>query len=169
MAIFDFMKICVFTDVDGVVMLEGKPVSGTKLVRTAKVVFNNDEFKDEAITDSEGRFHFDAIYSRSMNAFLPSEKLVSQQITIHHNNKLFDAWRSVKHNYNYNGELNVFKDISGALDKNLKTDSNGLPVVPFFLSCELTDDSSYARAAGRNNEGNVVVGLCRWPGEIVNN
>lgn len=40
MSLFDFMKVCVFTDVSGVVTLEGKPVAGARIVRTATLVLS---------------------------------------------------------------------------------------------------------------------------------
>ena len=46
MGFLDFMRIYIFSEVDGVVLLEGKPVSGATVVRTVAGL----QAKGEAIT-----------------------------------------------------------------------------------------------------------------------
>jgi len=148
MAFFDFMKINVFSDVDGIVTLNGEPVSGATVKQYAEVEFNSNKFNREVVTDSQGRFHFDAIYARTMNTFLSSANMVSQLITIHYEGRSYDAWRKVKGNYDYGGELNNIKDIVGERDEmkvfsnKLSSAQGGEKIIPLNFTCELTDDDS---------------------------
>jgi len=101
MGFLDFMRIYIFSEVDGVVLMEGKPVSGARVVQTA-------DFKDKihthtAITDDQGRFHFDDIYTYSMRL---SETAILQKIVIQHKDKEYLAWQLMKRNDSRYGELN---------------------------------------------------------------
>ncbi|MFC1750469.1 DUF6795 domain-containing protein [Pseudomonadota bacterium] len=181
MSLFDFLKVCVFTDVEGVVTFEGHPVSGAKVVRTAEVIFNGKKFSDETTTDIEGRFKFGAIYTHSINTFLPSEKMIHQDIFIHHENKKFHGWKSTKHNYNYNGELNRMDKISGELKITDPENTYTTQVtkinerdpqpkfIPFILSCELTNDEENYRFPGNHSLSGSANGLCLWPNEVKKN
>lgn len=155
MSLFDFMKVCVFTDVSGVVTLEGKPVAGARIVRTATLVFNGKKFKDETTTDAEGRFQLGAIYARTINKVLPSEDFVDQKVVIYYQDKEYPAWELRKWNYDYNGELNR---ISSEVIHNLK-------IIPFALACELTDRVRITKPA--SNRLSLIGGLCVYQGELI--
>ena len=153
MGLFDFLKIDVLTDVNGLVTLAGKPVGGVKVILNVRIVFNDEKFERIVETDNEGRFHFDAIKAKSINTFLPSAKMVDQQITFQYQGKEYLGWDMVKNNYNYNGELN---DLSESINR-----SN---IIPLMLVCDLNDQST-TRKAG-THEHVALTGLCRWEGEL---
>ena len=103
MGLFDFMKVCLFSEVNGVVTLEGKPVAGAMVIRTAR--FNSDIYSDSVITDGEGRYHFDAIYTKSLKKITSMAPLVPQELTITHAGSEYLGWVMNKTNYDMNGEI----------------------------------------------------------------
>jgi len=132
MGMFDFMKVCLFSEVNGVVTREGKPLAGVKLVRSAEI--NDKTHTDSAVTDAQGRFHFDAKFTKSVNAILPVEPFIYQKIFIHHDGKEYRAWEVDKRNYDENGEIKQ----------------------PLKLSCELTDSDEKKWFGPR-----AVLGICK--------
>jgi len=164
MALFDFMKINVFSDVDGIVTLNGEPVSGATVKQYAEVEFNSNKFNREVVTDSQGRFHFDAIYARTMNTFLPSANSVIQKITIEYSGKQYQAWKSIKNNYDYDGELNDVKAFVGeraeakVFPNKVSSKNSGVTLTPIDLKCELSKDDSEIKSMGGAKTS--VVGLC---------
>lgn len=152
MGLFDFLKINVLSDVNGVVTLNGQPVSGVKVVLNVRIVFNNEKIEVVTETDINGKFHFDAINSKSINTILPSAKMIDQRITFHYQGKEYLGWDMVKNNYDYNGELN---DLSEPENRN--------NLIPFNLSCELNDKSTTRRSG--THEHIALTGICRWEGE----
>ncbi len=160
MALFDFLKICVFTDVSGMVTLDGNPVEGAKIMQAAKVSFNNDEFFGEAITNENGEFRFPAIYAKTINRFLPSANAVSQLITIEYQGNVYQAWQSVKPNYDYDGELNDIHELLGERDRsrafpNKLSEEKRAQILPFHLICELSRKDTEVKQLGEA----TVVGL----------
>lgn len=110
MGLFDFMKVCLFSEVNGVVTLEGKPVVGAELIRTAKL--NDKVYTDRAVTDTSGKFHFDAMYTHSVNKMIfIIEPVIPQTITIGHNDKQYPGWRTTKRDYYENAELEEDRNI----------------------------------------------------------
>lgn len=132
MGMFDFLQVCLFSEVNGVVTLEGKPVAGAELVRTA--ILNDKTYKDTATTDSEGRYHFDARFTRSINSILPSEPFIYQKMIIHHQGKEIRAWEVDKRNYDIDGEIKR----------------------PLNFTCELTDQDEKKWFGPR-----AVLGICK--------
>ena len=101
--------------------------------------------------DQLGRFHFDAIFSNSINSILPSAKMIDQKITLQHQHKQYLAWNMV--NYKYNGELN---DPSEPIDE-----SN---VIPPILTCDLNSENIIRKVGA--HEHVALTGICRWRGEL---
>ena len=91
MGFLDFMRIYIFSEVDGVVLLEGKPVSGATVIRTAD--YKDKLYSDTVITNDQGRFHFDDIYIYSMRLF---GTYIWQKITIQYDGKEYLAWKMMK-------------------------------------------------------------------------
>jgi len=137
MGLFDFMKVCLFSEVKGVVTLEGKPVSGAKIVRTAEI--NNKVYTDKTMTDENGKFHFDAMYTHSINKVMfIIEPVIPQTMIISHAENVYIGWSTVKRDYEVNTEFKDNKEI--------------------ILSCELIDEKS-------KKEQNLrvpVVGICKF-------
>lgn len=121
MGLFDFMKICLFSEVKGVVTLEGKPVAGAEIVRTAEI--NDKVHTDKTVTDESGKFHFEAMYTHSMNKIIfIIEPVIPQTMTIIHNDEEYLGWRTSKRDYHENAELDDGKKIR--------------------LTCEIADEPS---------------------------
>ena len=103
MGLFDFLKVCLFSEVAGVVVVDGKPIAGAKLLRTVKL--NDTVHSDETESNAEGKFHFDAMFTNSINKLLPIEPYLPQKIIISYNGREFLAWELDKHNFDEEGEL----------------------------------------------------------------
>ena len=134
MGMFDFLKVCLFSEVNGLVTQGGKPVSGVKIIRTAEL--NDKTYTDTTITDAQGRYHFDARFTRSVNSILPVEPFIPQIMTIRYNNKDYPGWKMNKRNYDVNGEIDQ----------------------PLDLSCDLADEPMVKE----QRIGPNVFGLCKW-------
>ncbi len=144
MGFLDFVRIYIFSEVDGVVLMEGKPVSGAKVVRTAD--YKDKIHTNNAITDNLGRFHFDDIYTYSMRL---SETAILQKIIIYYQDNEYLAWGLLKRNENRFGELN----------------DPGTPealITKLDLRCELTSNQNAERFIGSELRRRIINGLCRW-------
>ena len=150
--LFSFLDIDVFTELDGIVTLAGKPLSGVQVTLNVLVTFNNEKFEITTTTDDAGRFHFDSIRAKSVNAFLPSAKMVKQEIKLSVDGKKYLAWNMTKNNYNFNGELN-----------DLSNQENKGHIIASKINCEL-NNANITRKAG-THEHVALSGICRWLGE----
>ncbi len=104
-AMFDKFKLCVFSAVSGVVIDRGQPVNGAKVVRRFRWHWRDEDVRDEAITDKDGRFQFPALYRTSvLAALLPHEPVIEQLITISHDSKEYMAWSVGKRDYDEDTE-----------------------------------------------------------------
>lgn len=132
MGMFDFLKVCLFSEVNGVVTLGGRPVAGAEVIRTA--VLNNKVYRDTTTTDAGGHYHLEARFTRSVNSILPVEPFIYQKMFIRYQGKEHRAWEVDKRNYDVNGEIKK----------------------PLNLSCELTDPEEKKWFGPR-----VVLGKCK--------
>ena len=130
-------QICMFSEVNAVVTLQGKPVVGAKIVRTSNEL-DSKVYTEQTTTDDQGRFHFDALWVFSLRNFIPAEPMVAQRIIIHYQNHEYMAWWHTKRNYGHNDELDDNK--------------------PLKFSCELADEPTmkHQEVAG------PVDGICKW-------
>lgn len=112
MGLFDSLKVCLFSEVKGVVTSEGKPVAGVEVTQTAKI--SDKLYSYKTVTDVQGRFHFEERRAYSVNKFAPVEPFIDQKIKMTYQGKEYLAWDIDKRNYDPNGELNR--------DLNLKCD-----------------------------------------------
>ena len=140
---FDFLKIYLFSEVNGVVLLNGKPVQGAELIRTAAP--GSKSYTDKAMTDAEGRFHFDAMVVHTLRTLIPGEAVIRQTISIRFQGKDYLGWKSTKRDIANHGELNL-------LDPR-----KSLPIQLFRVECELTNEDDIPIAAG--NSGNAYLGV----------
>ena len=147
MSIFDSMKVNLFSEMNGVVTLEGEPVAGALITRSANPD-NDREYTDSAKTDNEGQFHFDRMETRMFAKLLPSQKSVSQKVIIEHEGRQYLAWEAITSDTD-KGELNEM-DVIGT-DKEL-----GINV-----KCELT--AAETKKAGAYIT--VITGICSWDGQ----
>lgn len=113
-------KLCVFSDVEGVVRVGGQPVADALVVRSWSWV-SGEPRTDSVRTDAQGRFTFPAIYERSLlRSILPVEAVVKQRILIRRAAQEHVGYDFVKRNYEPNGEfgrpLRLSCDLGGSLD-----------------------------------------------------
>ncbi len=145
MAFFDSMKVNLFSEMKGIVTLEGKPVSGASLTRTA-IPSNDKEYTDTAQTDRAGRFSFGPMETHMFLKLLPSNSTIYQKMTIDYAGKQYLAWKILAASDRPNGELNEH-DVIGTEQE-----------VLIDLVCELTAPET-AKAGAYTS---AVFGLCTW-------
>lgn len=101
MNIKDAGKQCLFSSIKGVITLNGKPVVGAKLIRTA------DRAKprvDETKTNEKGYFEFPAVFERSVTKYLPQEFVAKQRIVVQYEGQEVEIWSAVKTRREENSE-----------------------------------------------------------------
>lgn len=136
MAISDAGKVCLFSQISGIITLDGKPVSHAKLVRT---VGKEKELTDETMTDENGHFKLPAIFDRTITKFLPMEFVVRQVIYVHYEGKEYKLWSGVKRQAEENSE------------------SRGQPLI---VKCELNQETNLKQV-----NGSPIISLCTWGAE----
>ena len=95
-----------FSEVQGVVVKDGKPVGGVKVTREFKWAHNDDTQKDSVTTDASGKFRFPSVSRFSiMTSLLPHEPVIKQKIVLDYEGKEYLVWRFFKRDYDENGEL----------------------------------------------------------------
>lgn len=99
-----------FSEVRGVVLQNGKPVAGARVVRSYSWAWNDAKKKEEVTTGVDGRFQF-PLESRVslLTSIFPHEPVIYQRIEIGYENKEYLAWEFSKRDYDENGELNDTK------------------------------------------------------------
>jgi hypothetical protein len=133
-SLFDFGKICLFSEVNGQVLLNGKPVKDAFI--TQIYYWDHKPISKTSKVDEQGRFHLEPVFKRSMSKYMPVEASILQEIIIKSEGVEYQGWRSVKRNFDENGELDG-KDLN--------------------LVCELTNESE-SEEIGLN----LIRGICRW-------
>jgi hypothetical protein len=151
MSLFGF-KVCLATEVKGVVTLQGKPVANAKVTR--EVLFRDQKLNSETITDEKGNFSLPAVYERTVWKHTPFEVVIGQTINIEFENKQYLAFRTSKRNFDVDGELNSPIAIE-----------NGQVLTPFILACELTNEE-WLRAR-KEGDSHAIRGICLIPGETI--
>ena len=126
-----------FSEVNAMVTLHGKPVVGAEIVRTSNEL-DSTVYTEKTITDAQGRFHFDALWVFSLRNFIPAEPMIKQHINIYYQGQEYMGWLAVKGNYGHNDELDDDK--------------------PLRFTCELSEEPSikYQEVAGN------IKGICKW-------
>jgi hypothetical protein len=78
-------KLCLFSEVQGIVLKSGQPVVNAQVKRYYTWAWKNDQrYQDETTTDAEGRFRFPAALESSFwGSWLPHEPQILQRIDIH--------------------------------------------------------------------------------------
>ena len=105
MSLFDHKTL--FSEVNGVVLKDGKPVANAEVVRYYHWHWKDSKSTESTTTNDKGEFHFEAVREKSMTASLMfHEPLITQEIKIRLDDQEYKAWRFTKHDYQNNGELN---------------------------------------------------------------
>ena len=124
MSIFDAGKVCTFSAVRATVTYEGEPVKGARVTRLTEWKNPNKEITE---TDDKGIFDFPAIFERSISKYMPMEIVISQQIIVEYQGRLFEIWA--------NGKMNPEED----------SEFDGVSI---DLDCELTNEAKTYRSNG---------------------
>lgn len=149
MGFFDSMKVSLFSEMKGVMLFEGKPVEGAKITRTA--VANNDKkHTDSTSSDSNGRFHFDQMYTHLFLKLLPTGIVVYQKVIIEYDGQKYLAWDGASRGVN-KGELNEGPVIGTSNE------------IEIDLKCELTAKETSKASAYTTS----VTGICNWDGNKI--
>ena len=102
-----FSRLVFFSEVQGTVLKNGKPVQDAELVQ--EVVWSdnkNDVPSKQVRTDAQGRFHFPTLEHRAGVArMVPHQPVILQTIIIRHDGADYTAWRHAKDSYEANSEL----------------------------------------------------------------
>lgn len=133
MSMSDLGKVCLFSNISGVILMDGKPVVNARLVRTVDL---SGKETDEAQTDNQGHFEMPAVFVRTITKFLPQEFSSSQEIIVHYQNKEYRMWSGVKRKPEEN------------------TESRGKPLI---VKCELNSEETMIKV---NNS--PIFSLCTW-------
>lgn len=104
MSFFNPTRTCVFSEVKARLILDGKPVVGTKVIRQWNW---NKKKTDESVTDESGYVYFPAVFESSVARLLPAELVIGQQLSVEINgeNKVFwsNGKREPEENAEYGG------------------------------------------------------------------
>jgi hypothetical protein len=154
----DFFRFCLFSDVEGRVVLNGKPVVGAVVERTYRIGGTEDEISDKTTTDSAGYFGFGRIWKYSLLTFLPGEMNVRQRIWINHEGKKYEAWRLTKYRpLELDGELPPV-GLGDDFDPRTYDASTKYPKRKIKLLCDLANEPSWKeRYRGRDE---TLFGVC---------
>jgi len=136
MSLFDFAKICLFSEVNGVVVKDGSPIAGAEVIQTVSYG-GGKKVRNTTTTNSWGEFHFDTLFTHSISTLLPGESAYSQGLVIKHDGADIEGWTLVKRDDKENSELggqkiNLLCDVDG---ENLRQETPG---------------------------NRVLLGVCRW-------
>ncbi|MCL6269324.1 hypothetical protein M3P05_05115 [Sansalvadorimonas sp. 2012CJ34-2] len=101
MSLFSSKEVVLFSDVEGSITYDGKPISGATILRTSKWQKEN---SDSVITENDGSFRMPAI-TMSHNSLLPSQFVSHQRITVQYQGNDFVIWSMGKINPELDGEL----------------------------------------------------------------
>ncbi|WP_051786560.1 carboxypeptidase-like regulatory domain-containing protein [Endozoicomonas numazuensis] len=133
MSIFDVGKMCTFSKISGVILNNGQPVAGAKIIRETRY---EKTFSDQAVTDDNGYFEMPALFVRSIAKFLPME---------------FGAWQSMKIVLD-GTEHKIWGATKTSKEEN--SESKGKPLI---VTCDLSDDEQVFQVSGE-----TFFTKCKW-------
>jgi hypothetical protein len=101
-----FKRFTLFSDLEGIVLLEGRSVEGVEVQQHYFWHWGDKKGTHVNRTDANGRYHFPVITGRSITANLLShEPVIEQEVSFVYQSKAFHGWFHSKHNYEDLGEL----------------------------------------------------------------
>ena len=130
-------QVCLFSAVSGTVTLHGKPLSHIKITRNANY-WNKDNHTDEAMTDADGRFHFEPMMTNSRHIKRSMNPIIFEKLILHHDGKDYVGWDTTRYDIQPNIELD---------------ENTPIPV----LRCELSNESTI-----KDVKYGTVNGICTW-------
>ncbi|MBT1063889.1 hypothetical protein KJY73_09915 [Bowmanella sp. Y26] len=91
---------CMFTEVEGVVLLNGEPVEGAEVISSYDWSNKDERKSKKLLTDSYGKFSFPEWSSKQfLSSILPMEPVIRQEIIIEYKGERYTAWAFNKHSY----------------------------------------------------------------------
>ncbi len=123
-----------FSEVNGIVLLDGKPVQGVEVTQEYNWHWKDEKASKVATTDAQGRFHFPVVTGKSMTAALPHQPVIEQTLRLSFQGKQYKGWLHGKDNYDDRGELNG-KPLNLVCD--LSDEPVGHPEIRSFGICVL--------------------------------
>lgn len=103
-------RIVVFSKMSGSVTLNGQPVEGAKITRTADH-YHDKVYTQTTLSDDKGHYQFDEIVKWSFSVrdwFFDTR--VYQEINIEYDGKNHIGWQAFKNNRHAYGELRMWKE-----------------------------------------------------------
>lgn len=94
-------KIVLFSDVNGVITLNQKPLAGARVTRT--VEWKEKTYKDEAVTSVTGGFHLPEM--PGPGRIMMAEFVAYQSMEVEYQDKKWQIWRMAKRDASPNREL----------------------------------------------------------------
>lgn len=95
-------KSCVFSEVQGVLLVNGKPAAGAIVKRQVEY---QDKESDQTVTDAAGRFSLPALYQGSATRLLPAEFVAAQSLIVEYQGQEYKIWSNTKRKPEENAEL----------------------------------------------------------------
>lgn len=101
-----FLSKVMFSEVQGVLLKDGKPVPNARVKREYHWHWNDKKVSDETITDASGNFRFPLATQSAIGAsLLPHEAVIFQEITLAHEGQDYILWQFFKRDYDTNSEF----------------------------------------------------------------
>ncbi|GGO66675.1 DUF6795 domain-containing protein [Bowmanella pacifica] len=95
-----------FTEVEGVVLLNGEPVEGAEVISSYDWSAKDEKKSKTVTTDKNGRFFFEEWKSQSiLSLVFPMQPVISQKIIIRFKGEEYTAWRNIKNTYGTGDEV----------------------------------------------------------------
>jgi len=104
MSMFDAFKVYLFSEVNGLVTLDGQPVEGADVIRSANY---GEIYSDRTTTDKDGKFFLGEMTTSKLSALLPGQHVIDQSILIRNHDKEFKAWELTRVGSGPNAELDI--------------------------------------------------------------
>ena len=155
----ELFRFCLFSDVNGRVVMNGQPVVGAVVERSYRIIGDDKTPMDTTMTDARGYFQFKKIWWYTLRAWLPGELNVSQHIWIKHGGMKYEAWRLIKPRP-LEPDSELPDEASGEKFDPKTFDSFAeYPKRKIILSCDLADEPSWKEPYLGGS--NTLFGICK--------
>jgi len=95
MGLLDKFRICLCSEVTGVITQDGKPVAGAEVIRRLDLFLPKDQvYTDSTVTDAGGRFDFKPRYAKHWKPLM-AEVRTDQKLLVRHAGKQYLGWANV--------------------------------------------------------------------------
>ncbi len=113
MGLFDKFRICICSEVTGVITKDGKPVAGAEIIRRLDLYLPKDRvYTDQTITDSAGRFTFKPAYAKKSKHLAFVAVANDQKILVRHEGKLYLGWGNISRGCELHEDVQAFNGVA---------------------------------------------------------